>query len=103
MVCERVFSCSFARPSVLAFSMTREEIRLAALERLLHAISPWLSDEALADAAATLRSEMVAADDHQQRMVLNRALLLLANGTARFGSAPPAPWIAEALREAARK
>ncbi len=80
--------------------MDEARIRLAALERLVAAIAPWLSQDALADAAATLRSDLVAAGDHQERIILKRALLVLANGAARFASEPSEPWLADALRDA---
>jgi hypothetical protein len=78
--------------------MTQLDERLLAREKLLQAIAPWLSEDALADAAATLRADLVAARDPQERLVLKRALLLLANGAARFGTHPPAAWLEDVLR-----
>jgi hypothetical protein len=81
--------------------MAPADLRLAALERLVLAIAPWLSDQALVDATSLLRADLVAAKTHQERIAIKQALLLLANGAARLDRAAPGAWLEAVLHGSA--
>jgi hypothetical protein len=59
------------------------ERRVAALEKLLLAVLPWLDERVIEDAAATLRAELTQ-DDAGDREAAAQALQLLTDGRYRF-------------------
>jgi hypothetical protein len=83
--------------------MPDDNVRLRALEKLLQALVPWISEEGLFDATQTLRADLVAARDQRERIALKQALLLLANGAARLGRGAPGAWLEEVLHGAAAR
>lgn len=76
--------------------MTETELRIAGAEKLLVAIAPWLSDRAVLDAMATLRADLVASSDPDERFAAMQALQLLSDGVRRFESLDIAAWIKQA-------
>lgn len=63
--------------------MDEAETRIAALEKVLLALVPWLDPTAVEDAADTIRAEMQTASG-QEREACSRALQLLTDGQRRF-------------------
>lgn len=67
--------------------MDENELRIAAVEKLILALAPWIDADVVDDAAATIRAEMWTATG-QELEVCAQALQLLTDGRRRF--VPPA-------------
>jgi hypothetical protein len=63
------------------------EARLAAIEKVLLAVLPWIDERVIEDAAATLRAELMT-EGASDREATAQALQLLTDGRYRFK--PPA-------------
>ena len=67
--------------------MDENELSIAAVEKVILALAPWIDGTAMDDAAATIRAEMRTAKG-QEREACAQALQLLTDGQRRFE--PPA-------------
>jgi hypothetical protein len=65
--------------------LDENELRIAAMEKVILALTPWLDPQVIEDAAATIRAELQTSEGGE-RVACMQALQLLTDGRMRFAS-----------------